>query len=184
MQYPELDWRPTLPGLLRRAAAQFGDHDFIVMPDRRMTFGQAEAASRRVAKDLLAAGVGKGTRVGVMFPYGTDWVIAWLAAARIGALTMPFSTSYKPAELRRTLRHADVDTLLVPATMLGQDNLAFIEQAVAGLATAGAGPLHLTSAPYLRTVMVSGANDRAWSRPIDVDFRTADEHAARRSVTT
>ena len=84
MRLPELDYEPTMPAVIRRAATSFGDNDFIVMPDRRMSYGEAERASRRVGRELLAAGVGKGTRVGFMFPYGTDWMVAWWATTRIG----------------------------------------------------------------------------------------------------
>ena len=171
MQLPDLDYRPTMPDAIRHAATQFGDNDFIVMPDRRMSFADAEAASRRVGKQLLAAGVGKGTRVGFMFPYGTDWIVAWLATARIGAIGMPFSTSYKPAELRKALRFGDVDTLLVPPTMLGQDHLAYVEEAVPGLAEAGPEPLRIPALPFLRHVRVGGPSDRPWAKALSLDFR-------------
>ena len=108
MPLPDLDYEPTIPVVVRRAAATFGSNDFIVMPDRRMSYAEAEVASRRVGKQLLAAGVGKGTRIGFAFPYGTDWVVAWLAITRIGAIGMPFSTSYKPAELRKEIGRAHV----------------------------------------------------------------------------
>jgi acyl-CoA synthetase (AMP-forming)/AMP-acid ligase II len=172
VQTPELDYRPTMPQVVRRAAGLFGANDFIVMPDRRLSYAQAEAASRRVGKQLLAAGVGKGTRVGYMFPYGTDWIVAWLAIARIGAIGMPFSTSFKPAELRKALRFGDVDTLLVPPTLLGNDHLGFVEQAVPGLADAGPEPLRLTELPFLRHVRVSAASDRPWAKTLSLEFRT------------
>jgi acyl-CoA synthetase (AMP-forming)/AMP-acid ligase II len=171
MPLPDLDYEPTIPAVVRRAATTFGDNDFIVMPDRRMTYGEAEVASRRVGKQLLAAGVGKGTRIGFMFPYGTDWVVAWLAIARIGAVGMPFSTSYKPAELRNALRFGDVDTLLVPSIMFGQDHLAYIESAVPGLAEAGPEPLRIPALPFLRHVCVSGPSDRLWAKALPLDFR-------------
>src|SRR4029453_2972505 len=166
-----LDYEPTIPAVVRRAATAFGDNDFIVMPDRRMTYAEAEVASRRVGKQLLAAGVGKGTRIGFMFPYGTDWVVAWLAIARIGAIGMPFSTSYKPAELRKALRFGDVDTLLVPSIMFGQDYLAYIEAAVPGLAEAGPEPLATPALPFPRHVCVSGPTDRLWAKALPLDFR-------------
>jgi acyl-CoA synthetase (AMP-forming)/AMP-acid ligase II len=171
MPLPDLDYEPTIPAVVRRAATAFGDNDFIVMPDRRMTYAEAEVASRRVGKQLLAAGVGKGTRIGFMFPYGTDWVVAWLAIARIGAIGMPFSTSYKPAELRKALRFGDVDTLLVPSIMFGQDHLAYIESAVPGLAEAGPEPLRIPALPFLRHVCVSGPSDRLWAKALPLDFR-------------
>ncbi|TMK59131.1 MAG: long-chain fatty acid--CoA ligase [Actinobacteria bacterium] len=117
MNVPELDVTPTVPAVLRRAVERFGDRDYIVTPQRRMTFAQAEAGSRRLAKELLIAGVGKGTRVGFVYPYGTDWVVVWLAAARIGALCLPFSTVLAPGELRKAVRHGDVDTLVMPDTL-------------------------------------------------------------------
>ena len=171
MPLPDLDYEPTIPAVVRRAATTFGDNDFIVMPDRRMTYAEAEVASRRVGKQLLAAGVGKGTRIGFMFPYGTDWVVAWLAIARIGAVGMPFSTSYKPAELRKALRFGDVDTLLVPSIMFGQDHLAYIEAVVPGLAEAGPEPLRIPALPFLRHVCVSGPSDRLWAKALPLDFR-------------
>jgi acyl-CoA synthetase (AMP-forming)/AMP-acid ligase II len=171
MPLPDLDYEPTIPAVVRRAATTFGGNDFIVMPDRRMTYAEAEVASRRVGKQLLAAGVGKGTRIGFMFPYGTDWVVAWLAIARIGAVGMPFSTSYKPAELRKALRFGDVDTLFVPSIMFGQDHLAYIEAAVPGLAEAGPEPLRIPALPFLRHVRVSGRSDRLWAKALPLDFR-------------
>ena len=66
MELPPLDYPATIPGSIRRAADRFGDRDFVVMPDRRITYAQADTASRRVAKELLGAGIGKGTRVAMM----------------------------------------------------------------------------------------------------------------------
>ena len=174
MPLPDLDYVPTIPVVVRRAAATFGDNDFIVMPDRRMSYAEAEVASRRVGKQLLAAGVGKGTHIGFAFPYGTDWVVAWLAITRIGAIGMPFSTSYKPAELRKALRFGDVDTLVVPSTMFGHDHLAYVEDAVPGLAEAGPEPLRLPALPFLRHVLVSGPSDRLWAKALPLDVRAGD----------
>lgn len=176
MELPALDYRATMPGAIRHAAEEFGQREFIVMPDRRMTYAQAEQASRRLAKELLAAGAGKGTRIGAMYPYGTDWVVTWFAVTRIGAIYIPFSTSYKPAELRKSLRHGDVDTLLVPADLLGADQQAFVEAAVPGLAEHSGGPLYLADVPFLRSIWVSGGATRPWARPFDVPVpgRTGD----------
>ena len=45
----------TMPAVVRRAASLFADDEFIVMPDRRITFGELETHSRALAKQLLAA---------------------------------------------------------------------------------------------------------------------------------
>ena len=105
---PALDCPATVPGLLARAVERFGDHECVVTLDERVTYREIDTRSRHLARRMLRYGVGKGTRVGTDFPYGVEWLVSWLATARAGAVHFPFSTAYKPAELRKSLRHGDV----------------------------------------------------------------------------
>jgi acyl-CoA synthetase (AMP-forming)/AMP-acid ligase II len=166
---PELDYQPTFAAAVRRAAELFGDDDFIVLPSERLSFAEAEQRSRQLARRMLAAGVGKGTRVGLYFTYSTEFVVTWLAALRIGALVMPFSSIYKPAELQTVLRIGDVAVLLAPPTMLGKDVHDLLEEAVPGLADAPGPELFLPELPYLRRVWVTGPTDRAWATAVPLD---------------
>jgi acyl-CoA synthetase (AMP-forming)/AMP-acid ligase II len=165
---PDIGFKATLGECLRRTTDRNADRDFIVMPGRRMTFGEAEVGSRRLAKALLESGVGKGTRVGIFDTYSPEWVVAWLATVRIGALAMPFSSIYKAAELGTAMRLGDVHTLLAPTSFLGRDVEALIEEAVPGLAQAATGALWLSSMPYLRHVWLWGPTERHWARTIDL----------------
>jgi acyl-CoA synthetase (AMP-forming)/AMP-acid ligase II len=112
------DYPPTLPNVIAQAVARFADNRFLVEAERSATFAEVEAQSARLALGLAALGVGKGTRVSIVMPNGIDWVAAWWAAARIGALTLPFSTFFRPRELGWALRQGDVDTLLLHAQYL------------------------------------------------------------------
>ena len=80
-------FEPTAPALIEHVARHYGDHALAVLGDARLTYADAHARSALMAKALLASGVGKGTRVGLLAPNGPDWIIAWLAVARIGAIT-------------------------------------------------------------------------------------------------
>lgn len=152
VRQPELEYVATIPGLLRHMTERFPDRDCIVTEHERLTYRQVEEHSRALAKRLLASGVGKGSRVGTHFPYGTEWIVSWLAITRIGALHMPFSTAFKPAELRKALRHGDVALLLAPCALFGHNHEQFVAEAVSGLAGGAAGPLRLPALPYLREV--------------------------------
>lgn len=165
---PAIPYRPTIPVILRRAAELFGADDFIVLPDRRITFAQVEAASRRLAKQLLAAGAGKGTRIGIALPTGVEWAAAFLAVTRIGAIAMPYSTVYRPAELRTALRAGDVSILVSAPTILGKDHEAFLEEAIPGLAGASPGALRVPELPHLRSVRLVGDSRRPWAEPFDL----------------
>ncbi len=172
---PELDYEPTFAAAIRRAAELYGDDDFIMLPDERLTYAEAERRSRQLAKRLLAAGVGKGTRVGLFFTYSTEFVVSWLAAMRIGALVMPFSSIYKPAELQTVLRIGDVALLMASPSMLGKDVHQLLEEAIPGLADATGPELFLDGLPYLRQVWLTGPVDRPWATEVTLGD---DEHTA------
>jgi len=157
------DYSPSLPVFLRRLAERFGGKELIVLGEQRLSYAEAERASARLARGLLAAGVGKGTRVGLLQPNGPDWVLGWLAAARIGALVVPINTFYQARELGWVLRHADVDTLLTRARFLKHDYLERLEACAPELGAQTGEPLRLRSLPYLRSVRVWGACDRSWA---------------------
>ena len=170
VEAPNLGYKATLGECITRAGERWPDTDFIVLPGRRMTYGQADFASRRLARRMLAAGIGKGARVGIFYTYSLEWVVVWLAASRIGALVVPLSTIYTQAELRTVLRIGDIGVLLSGPTMLGKDMHAFLEEAIPGLAESdGTQPLFLTDMPYLRSVWITSPTDRDWAVSVAFD---------------
>ena len=160
---PDIGFRPTTGELFDRAMERHGDADLVVTDTARMSYRAIDAAARRLALMLLDAGVGKGTRVGAQFPYGPDWIIAWLAVTRIGALFAPLSTAYKPSELAKVLRFADIHTLLVPDTMFGRDRAPHLEEALGALEGQEPGRLRLPSHPFLRSVWFCGERAPGWA---------------------
>jgi acyl-CoA synthetase (AMP-forming)/AMP-acid ligase II len=159
--------RLTIPALLERSANDFGDETYLVTPTDRLTYRQAQQRSAHLAGWLLAEGVGKGTRVGLFFPNGVEWVTWWLAASRIGAVVVPLSTLYAPAEIAKVLRLADVGVLIAPTTVLTIDVAERFEEALPGLSDQPADRLALPAAPYLRRIVFTGDSDRRWTTRYD-----------------
>ncbi|MCX2931750.1 class I adenylate-forming enzyme family protein [Mycobacterium sp. CVI_P3] len=168
----------TVPELLRARAAAYPDTELLVTPTERLTYRQAEQRSREVARRMLTAGIGKNTRVGVLFPNSPDWIVSWLAATRIGALAIPISTYHQAPELARTLRHADVALLLMTARHLNHDYAERLERVDPALAGSEAGRLFLPALPFLREVWTCAPGGPAWMRHVDevpADGRADDE---------
>jgi acyl-CoA synthetase (AMP-forming)/AMP-acid ligase II len=161
MAFP--DFAPCIPAFLRTLAERHGEREMIVHGERRLTYREAEAASARLARGLLAAGVGKGTRVALFLPNGPDFALTWLGAARIGALVIPINTFYQARELGWALRHCDAQLLLAVSHLLGHDVLERLERAAPELAGQRAGQLRLHSLPYLRSVLAWGGSNRPWA---------------------
>ena len=163
MTSPSVPFTPTVVNLLRHAEQRFASREYVVTQDKRLTFRSAEEQSRGLAKRLLKAGVGKGTRVGVLFPQGPDFVTALLAITRIGGIAVLLSTFLRPPELGRAVRHADLDTLIAQRSLLGQDLEEQFEITWPELRRSQSSGLYLTDAPYLRRIWLVGGADRPWA---------------------
>jgi acyl-CoA synthetase (AMP-forming)/AMP-acid ligase II len=146
----------TVPALLAARAAARGEHTFMVCDDDTLTYAQADERSAALAKGLLAAGAGPGTHVGILHPNSSGLVLSWLAAARIGAVSLPFSTFSTAAELRGLLRGADVEFLLATTSYRSHDFVADLLEAVPGLAYDAPPPLFTEDVPALRRLAFDG----------------------------
>jgi acyl-CoA synthetase (AMP-forming)/AMP-acid ligase II len=164
--YDPLPYAPVVPSMLANLVAAYGDNDFVVSAAgggmiERITYGQADIRSAEMARRLLAAGITKGVRVGILAPNGPDFAIAFLAATRIGAVAVPINTFFQPPELRWLLRDADIHTLLSVDSLLGKDMLARVGDATGELPAPSA-PLILERLPQLRNIFGLGDTERPW----------------------
>jgi acyl-CoA synthetase (AMP-forming)/AMP-acid ligase II len=164
----------TIPALLRARAASRGGHALLVCDDEVVSYADADVRSAALAKGLLATGAGRGTHVGLLHPNGAAFVVGWLAAARIGAVTVPLSTFSTSGELATLLRSADIEVLLATTSFRDRDHVVALTEAVPGFDRTAAAPLHLTAAPALRRVEFDGASALIGAgRAIDDDVLAA-----------
>ena len=185
----------TIHGLLKQRAREIGAAEYVVTPTGRLTYAQAERDSAVIARWLLYQGVGKGTRVGLFFTNDTEWITWWLAVSRIGAVAVPLSTLYAPAEIGKVLRLADVGLLVAAERVLRIDVAERLEAALPalasqdpGLAAGSAGRLQLAGAPYLRRIVLTGpaaASTASWASRWDpTDVATQEILAAAEAEVT
>jgi acyl-CoA synthetase (AMP-forming)/AMP-acid ligase II len=111
----------TVADVLREQAQNRGEHPLLICDSDRLTYAEAHRRSTKLACGLITLGAGKGTHVGLLYPNGPDFIVAMLAAARIGAVVIPFSTFATAPELATQLAHADVEILLATASYRGHD---------------------------------------------------------------
>jgi len=185
MPFP--DFEPCTPVFLRSLTERYASRDLIVYEGRRLTYGEAASQSARLARGMLASGISKGSRLGLLMPNSPDFVVAWLAAARIGAIIIPINTFYKPRELAFVLHHADIQVLLTADKLLNNDYLARLETCIPQLLQQPHGadsskPLLLRELPFLRHIYVWGEDGRHWSsrhqRLLDAAELLDDEYLA------
>jgi acyl-CoA synthetase (AMP-forming)/AMP-acid ligase II len=172
----------TMPALLARRRQADADLPALVTADGGITYAELDDASRAVATRLVAAGVVKGDRVGLLAPNGIDWAVTALAALRVGAVLVPLSTLLRPPELLAQLGTAAVTHLVAAPAFRDRRYFADLEAAAPGLvADVGAGGRH-PAAPALRRVWRSDAPPEpaapeALVRAMEARVRPADDLA-------
>ncbi|MGH9275702.1 MAG: class I adenylate-forming enzyme family protein, partial [Acidimicrobiales bacterium] len=78
----------TLAATVREAARRFGDRTAFVDPDgSQLTYADLDTRSEAVAAGLLASGIGPGDVVLLRLPSDSAYVVAYAAAAKVGAVT-------------------------------------------------------------------------------------------------
>ena len=138
-----------------------------------------DARSAALAKGLLAEGIGKGSRVGILIPNSADFLVAALGVARVGAVFVPVNTFSQTRELGWLLRHADV-TAPHRAPDASSTTTTWSGSKPRCRASPASAPTHRCSspdAPFLRAIHVWGASDRAWSRGDEAEIVAAGERA-------
>ncbi len=160
----------TVPLLLRNRAAAEGAHPLLICDENVLTYAVANARSAALAKGLLASGAGKGTHVGLLYPNGPEFVVGWLAAARIGAVAVPISTFSTDRELLELLRGADIEFLLATAGYRNRNYVEALLAAVPALDPKAEPPLRLTACPALRRIAFPAETvEGPWSMPALLD---------------
>jgi acyl-CoA synthetase (AMP-forming)/AMP-acid ligase II len=141
---------PLTVGALLAARATAGDAPLLVTDDEVLTYGDADRRSAELARGLMAIGAHRGTHVALLHPNGADFVVGWLATARIGAVTIPLSTFSTAFELAGLLAGADVEILLSARAYRSHRYPETLVQAAGVLDLNRAPPLLAPTIPSLR----------------------------------
>ena len=110
---PEVDWHAeiapiSLPDMLARTARLHGDRPAFDFLGRRTTWAQAAAASDRIAAGLMALGLARGTRLGLLMPNCPAYPLVFFAALRAGLVVVNFNPLYTDHELAAQARDSGV----------------------------------------------------------------------------
>ncbi|MGE3449727.1 MAG: class I adenylate-forming enzyme family protein [Microbacteriaceae bacterium] len=89
--------------ILPDAATRFADATALVTATRTLTYRELDEASDRVAAGLLARGVRPGQPVSLYSQNRWEWVVAYHAALKAGAVVNPVNVMLTPEELAYVL---------------------------------------------------------------------------------
>jgi cyclohexanecarboxylate-CoA ligase len=107
----------TLTRWLTSRVGEAGGRAALAGPDGDMTYAELGARSERFAAGLHALGLGRGDVIVVQLPNVPEFVVAYLAIARIGAVMSTAHMPYRAAELRTLLAHSRARALICMSSM-------------------------------------------------------------------
>ena len=105
--------RHALGDLLTRTAARAPDRTAIVWRERRETYGEYNAVVNRVAHAMTGRGVRRGMRVAILSHNCREFVIAYFALAKLGAISVPINFMLGAEEVAFILGHSGAEGMIV-----------------------------------------------------------------------
>ena len=145
--------------LLTEAAAQYPDKTAIIFRDQKTSYAEFDRRANQVANALMALGVQKGDRVGVLLHNIPLFMEAYYGILKAGAVVVPMNVLYKAGEVAYIMKDSGAKALLT-----------FAPFAPVALAAAA-------EAPELRHVIVAAPADvpgaSSWAQTVSAAPETA-----------
>lgn len=116
---------PDQTKLLWQAVDYWAEHrpneEALVFGERRLTWRDFQAQVDRVAKAFLEIGVERGDRIAMVAMGCPEFMITFMAAAKVGAIWLGVSPKFTPDEIRYLLGHCQPTVLLTLHEYAGID---------------------------------------------------------------
>jgi acyl-CoA synthetase (AMP-forming)/AMP-acid ligase II len=124
----------TIGELLRSRAELSPELEAVVSPGARFSFREYLCKVNQLAHFLLERNIQKGDRIAYICKNDYPFPVLYLAAATVGAVTVPLNTWLKPAEIEWIVKDCQPKLLFYDAefadVVSGLENLPFLEAAV------------------------------------------------------
>ncbi|GGB99175.1 AMP-binding protein [Novosphingobium endophyticum] len=153
----------TLGGFIREVTQRHGPSEAAVIhldgKVERWTYDDLWARSVEVARSLIACGVGKGTRVGILTTNRLEFLSGVFGTALAGGVATTISTFFTPAELDTVLQMGGCSVLLLERSVLKKDFAQILVDLEPQIGSAQPGRLASAKFPFLRHLAVVDSDE-------------------------
>ncbi len=113
------DGQERVIDFFRRTTWQFPGKTCLVYLGSKFTYSQMETMVENLACSLFQMGVKQGDRVMIYLSNLPQWVVAWFALQRIGAVAVPITPYYVPYDLKYIANDCGAETIFCLDTNFG-----------------------------------------------------------------
>jgi fatty-acyl-CoA synthase len=142
-------------------AERYADSPAVIAGGKVTSYRELADGVRRVAAALLARGIRRGDRIGLLAENRREWIEVAFAASAVGAIVCPFSTWSTRSELEFLLRDSRARILFTSARFGDSDYVADL----AALIPEASGRAWTSARfPHLETLVVMGSDPpKGWT---------------------
>jgi long-chain acyl-CoA synthetase len=140
----------NLAVILSETARRSPDKTVTILGDSRMSYGELDDLSGRLAAGLAASGIGPGDPVALQLPNIPQFLIAYFGILKAGGVVVPLNVLLKAPEVAYHLRDCSAKALITWAGVIGEAAPGAKEAGVTQVYTVGGGAVpfgQLLSAP-------------------------------------
>lgn len=176
--------KKTLGTLLDEAALRWGPREALYHEGKRWSFAELQEGVNRVARAFISLGIQAGDKVSLWMPNRPEWLYAFFALVKIGAVVVPINTRFRTNDLEYVLWQSDSTTLVTADRSGPVGYLDMVYELCPEIASGRPAELHSTKFPQLKRVIVLGESPYqgtyCWSEAMEVGDDTSLEEVERR----
>lgn len=116
LDYPDL----TVVQLFQAVARQYPNHACVVFKDCSISYQQMDTLTDRLAAAFASSGIQKGDRLGILMNNLPQFVLAYFAALKAGAVVVATNPLYKPNEIFAQVNDSAVKVMVVTSMLYNQ----------------------------------------------------------------
>ena len=118
----------TMPALIDELVARYPDRNFLTDGDRRLSYREFRAESRRLARGFHALGVRRGDKVALVMGNQLEWLLVDFAVTMLGGVLVALNTWWRRTELQHALAISESSVLVMVDRYLSSDYTAVIAE--------------------------------------------------------
>ncbi|MCY4305638.1 MAG: AMP-binding protein [Aestuariivita sp.] len=159
IQHPPLSQK-TIPQFFKDAVSHFSTNVAVIFPEQKvkLTYNELDKAIDDVARGLLALGLEKGDRVGILSPNRLEWILTQFATARVGLVLVNINPAYRLNELKFGLNKVGCKALISAQSFKTSDYVGMIKELAPEMNKCKPGQLRSAQLPSLRAVIFIGSD--------------------------
>ena len=168
------------------AAAAWPDQSALYFKGKDITFSELDRAIDVAARGLMALGVEAGDKVALLVTNRPEFVIAFFAALKVGAVAIPLNTRYRENDLAFVLGFSECKVLITVDRSGPVDYLSIVSAALPEVST-GKKSRTFDRFPHLESIVVVGGaqppGTLSWNQLNDKAAEVSAEQLARRATS-